>query len=215
MEKWIRGKASNIAQSLGMDAEREAVVAYGLIAIVQIAITLILVLLIGLALGIAAEAMMVCLSVSILRKYSGGAHADTAEFCTVFSIVHCTVSGLLSRWFAQAYHQGWMLAAILLVYAVAFAIAWRYVPVDSPNKPIRTAKKKRRMRVGSFLLLGLYLILSAVFYVFSPTAPGFRSLGISLLLGVSWQVLTLTPVGAILLHKLNELPKYLRKETKP
>ena len=88
----------------------------------------------------------------------------------------------------------------------------RYAPVDSPNKPITSEKKIRRMRRGSFATTFVYLALQLIFYFAAGSNRSFLSYGISLLLGLSWQVLTLTPVGAILLNKLNDLPKYLRKE---
>ena len=214
MEKLVRKQASKISASLGYDAEKEAVVAYGLIAIVQICITLTLVFLFGLIVSAPIEALIVCLSVSILRKYSGGVHADNAEFCTVFSVIYCTVTAVLSKWLAGVYFAAPMLVAGVVIYAAAFAIAYRYVPVDSPNKPIKTEKKIQRMRKGSFIILTVYFALSVLFYLLSFQAPAYRSFGIGMLFGVAWQVLTLTPVGAILLHKLNDLPKYLGKEEK-
>jgi len=215
MEKLVRKQASKMAASLGYDAEKEAVVAYGLIAIVQICITLALVLIFGLIVGAPLEAMIVCLSVSILRKYSGGVHADNAEFCTTFSVIYCTITAVLSKWLIVAYSAFPMALAIAIIYVAAFAIAIRYVPVDSPNKPIKTEKKIKRMRKGSFIILAVYFALSALFYALSFQTPAYRSLGISMLFGVAWQVLTLTPIGAILLHKLNDLPKYFQKEVKP
>ncbi len=68
MEKLARKLANNIALSLGYDDEKEAVVAYGLIAIIQVSIIILLVLLLGLLAGAPIEAMIICLSASILRK---------------------------------------------------------------------------------------------------------------------------------------------------
>lgn len=212
MEKIIRRQASKIARSLGLDAEREAVVAYGLIAIVQITITILLALLFGFIIGAPVEAMIVCFSVSILRKYSGGAHAHDTEFCTVVSVVYCTIAALVSRLLAVNHQAVLMLIAIAVVYAAVYWIIYRYCPVDSPNKPIKTEKKIKRMRRGSAIIVTVYVALQLLFYHFGGVSAAFRSYGISLLLGVSWQALTLTPIGAILLNKLNDLPKYFRKE---
>lgn len=212
MEKLARKIARNSAVSLGYDAEREAVMAYGLIAIIQIVVTVGLALAFGLLVGAPLEALIVCFSVSILRRYSGGAHAQDAEFCTAISVVYCTLAAVVSTMLAAWYQPVAMAIAILLVYGATWWIAYRYVPVDSPNKPITSEKKIRRMRKYSFALILAYLIVQAAFFGIGLQAKLFRSLGISLLLGLSWQALTLTPLGAILLNKLNDLPKYLRKE---
>ena len=211
MEPWVRRFANRIATELHLDAEREAVIAYGLIAIVQISLTLLLVVLFGLLVGALWEALVICLSVSIYRKYSGGAHAHDAEFCTVVTVVYCTLAALMARWLATHYVPALMLAAIALTYGVAFWVAYRRVPVDSPNKPIKTERKIRRMRKTSFLLLSMFVCVSVFFYVLGVHPTVGRALGISLLLGVGWQTLTLTPLGAILLNKLNDLPKFFKR----
>ncbi len=213
MEKWVRKLTSKIAVSLGYDAEKEAVVAYGLLAVVQIGVTILLALLFGLLVGAPVEALIVCFSVSILRKYSGGAHAYDADFCTVVSVVYCTLAAVASRLLVPAYHTGVMLAAVLLLYALIYWVAYRYVPVDSPNKPIKSEKKIKRMRKGSFIIITVYFCLQLLFLFLTARFPAFRSYGISLLFGSTWQAMTLTPLGAILLNKLNDLPKSLRKES--
>ena len=212
MEKLARRLAGNIAASLGYDSEREAVIAYGLIAILQITVTVLLVLVFGLIVNAPVEALIVCFSVSILRKYSGGAHAHDADFCTVVSIVYCTLAAVASHLLAGIYHPIAMAVAVPGVYAAALWIIHRYAPVDSPNKPITSEKKIRRMRRGSFTVVCLYLALQLGFYFTSGSNRSFVAYGISLLLGLSWQALTLTPIGAILLNRLNDLPKYARKE---
>jgi accessory gene regulator B len=213
MENLVRRLASKIALSLGYDAEKEAVVAYGLLALVQVAVTVILALLFGLLVGAPVEAMIVCFSVSILRKYSGGAHAYNADFCTIVSVVYCTLAAWVSRLLTPAYVPVAMLIAIIVCYSIIYWIAVKYVPVDSPNKPIKSEKKIKRMRKGSFIIIVSYFALQILFFAFAARVPVFRSYGISLLLGTSWQALTLTPLGAILLNKLNDLPKYFRKES--
>ena len=213
MEKWVRRLTSKIAASLGYDAEKEAVIAYGLLAIVQVAVTVLLALILGFLVGAPAEAMIVCFSVSILRKYSGGAHAYDADFCTVMSILYCGLAAWVSKLLSPFYYPFAMAAAAALVYGLAFYIVHRYAPVDSPNKPITNPVKIRRMRKGSKIVLSIYAALQLVFLLLAARYPDCRSFGISLLLGVGWQALTLTPLGAILLDKLNDLPKSFRKET--
>lgn len=212
MEKMVKRSASKISQSLGYDAEKEAVVAYGLFAIVQVSLTIVLALLFGFLVGAPVQAMIVCFSVSIYRKYSGGAHADDAEFCTVVSVVYCTLAAWLSRLLAPSVTPVPLLLATLAVFAAVYWITYRYVPVDSPNKPITSPAKIRRMRTGSFVVITIYLALQLYFLFAGRQNPTLHSYAVSLLLGVGWQAFTLTPTGSILLHKLNVLPKFLRKE---
>ncbi len=212
MEKMVRRLANKIAVSLGYDEEREAVVAYGLLAIVQIGITIILALIFGFIVGAPVEAMIVCFAVSIFRKYSGGAHAYDADFCTVVSVIYCTVAALASRILATIIDPVLVLIVMIICYMLTYWIIYRYVPIDSPNKPITNKDKIKRMRKGSTIIVSVYFALQLVFYYFASRYPAFHSYGTSLLLGTAWQSLTLTPLGAILLNKLNDLPKFFRKE---
>jgi accessory gene regulator B len=212
MEKLARKLASNISSSLGYDDEKEAVVAYGLIAMIQITLTTLLVLLLGILAGAPVEALIICFSVSILRKYSGGAHAKTAEFCTGFSVIYCILTAVISkRLLAGIYNPIAMAVAIIIIFALSFLIVYKFAPVDSPNKPIRTEKKKKRMRKGSFIILSVYFVMSVTFFLLAYQSEIFESYGIGLLFGISWQIFTLTHLGAQFIGKMNQL-FILRKE---
>ena len=211
METFVRKQASKIAASLHYSSEQEAVMAYGLLALAQTGVTLVLVLGLGWLLHVPLEALTVCLTGSILRKYSGGAHAATMEGCTAFSVLFCTGAALLASWLATFYDPAGMLAAVLSVYVFATLLIRRYAPMASVHKPIRPPKMKR-MRKGSYITLIAYGLVSACFYFFGFTMSPPRSLGISLLIGLSWQVFTITPLGAALLQKQDDQPKSNRKE---
>ncbi len=206
MEKLARKFANNIARSLDYDSEKEAVIAYGLIAIIQILVTTLLVLLLGLLVGAPAEALVICFSVSILRQYSGGVHAGSAGLCAGIAAVYCTAAALASRkLLLPVYNPVPMSVAILITYIISFWIVCKYAPVDSPNKPIRTEQKRKRMKRGSLIILFFYFALSAILFISGYEFNNINSCGISLLFGVAWQVFTLTPAGASLIHRVDKL----------
>ena len=206
MEQLAKKLANNISLSLGYDAEKEAVVAYGLVAMIQISLTTALVLLLGILVGAPVEALIVCFSVSILRKYSGGAHAKTAEFCTCFSVIYCISAAVLTeKILVKIYDPFLMAVASVLIFALSFLIINKFAPVDSPKKPIRTDKKKARMRRGSFIVLLIYLVILVAFFALGYQNRIFQSYGISLLWGLSWQIFTLTHSGALFIEKMNQI----------
>ncbi|MEA4832658.1 Accessory gene regulator protein B [bioreactor metagenome] len=212
MEKLARKLANNISLSLGYDSEKEAVIAYGLIAIIQIVFTTLLVLLFGLLIGTPAEALIVCFSVSFLRKYSGGAHARTAEICTAFSVFYCiTAAVIANKLLTVIYNPFIMTAAIIIIYLLSYIIVYKVAPVDSPNKPIRTEIKKKKMKKGSFIVLSIYFIISVL--LLASGYKMFFSYGISLLFGVSWQIFTLTHTGAKFIDFINHMFTYNEKKS--
>ncbi len=212
METWVRRLASKIAQSLGYDAEKESVIAYGLIAIVQVVLTVALALAAGLLIHAPAESMIVCFSVSILRRFSGGAHADSLGMCTLITIVVCTLFAFLSKTLAPFLTPLLLTLISVVVYSLVFSSVYRYAPVGSPHKPIKTEQKRLRMRKACYRITAAYTLLQILLIIFSLWYPEARSLAASLIFGVAWQAFTLTHVGNILLSKLNVLPESKGKE---
>jgi accessory gene regulator B len=201
MEKLERKLANNIAISLNYDNEKEQVVAYGLIAIIQTFVTVFLVLIIGIFTGVPIEALIICFSVSILRKYSGGAHAGSIELCTTIAIIYITTFSLISRYLLSEVLNSYAMAIIIFViYALSFFAIYKFAPVDSPKKLIKTEKKKKRMRKGSFTILTVYFALSVILFLLSRKQYITNSFGLSLLFGLSWQIFTLTKPGSSFIH---------------
>ena len=95
MEKAAKILANRIAQTLQYDEERELVVAYGLTGLIQTTVTVLLVLIFGLIAGVPVEALIICFSVSILRKYSGGSHADSIHLCTAMALLYSVFDGII------------------------------------------------------------------------------------------------------------------------
>jgi len=206
MEKLAQKLAHRIAQNLGYDPEREAVIAYGLIAMIQVSVTVLLVFLLGLLAGVPVESLIVCFSASILRKYSGGAHAETAELCSAISAVYCTATAVLAKTILTVlYHPIFMSIVSVAIYGISFLLIARFAPVDSPNKPIRTEKKRKRMRKGSFITMTVYVALSALLFALSSSYDFGKSYAISMLFGISWQVFTLTTLGSRFIGKMNAI----------
>ena len=212
MEIWVRRLASKVARSQGYDAEKESVIAYGLIAIVQVLLTVLLALAAGLIIHAPAESMIVCFSVSILRRFSGGAHADSLGKCTVITVVACTLFAFLSRLMAPFLTPLLLTLVTLVVYTLVYTSIYRYAPVASPHKPIRTEQKRLRMRKGCYRTMAAYVAVQALLIIASLWYPEAKSLAVSLILGVAWQAFTLTNAGNILLNKLNVSPEIKGKE---
>jgi len=61
------------------------------------------------------------------------------------------------------------------------------------------------MRKGSFIILGVYFVISVVFLFLSNKADIYKSSGISMLFGLSWQSFTLTSLGSRFVGKINKI----------
>ena len=128
MEKLAKKLANNISVSLGYDDEKEKVIAYGLTGIIQIIVTVLLVFVIGIIVGTPMEALIICFSISILRKYSGGAHVSTIGLCTTLGVTYCVAFSLISKYLLlPVLNTYFMIALIAVVYALSFFTIYKRV----------------------------------------------------------------------------------------
>lgn len=206
MEKYSRAVAEKLAADLGYDDEKTEVMAYGAFALFQMFISVGLVLGFGILFHVAAEALIISFTASILRKYSGGVHASSPNTCTFLGVVVCIGFAMIIKFMlATAAGIGGFLAVGLLVFAWALLTLYKLAPVDTPNKPIRSEAKRRRMRKGSFTLLGFYLVLAAACLILSIFLKwdNFFVYSMCITFGVLWQVFTLTSGGHLVIKKLD------------
>ncbi|MGL5087813.1 MAG: accessory gene regulator B family protein, partial [Clostridium sp.] len=81
----------------------------------------------------------------------------------------------------------------------------KLAPVDSLAKPIRTEKKKKRLKKSSVFTLTIYSLFVIIFimmytYTMSDLFIGYS---ISILGGVVWQILSLTKLGHLLVKLID------------
>ena len=195
MEKLIKKVAKKLASAQNLDAERTAVIAYGMVAIVQFLTILILSIVIGLILNTVFECILIYIVVGLLRRTTGGAHASSIGACIIVSLLSITMMSVGAKFTAQQLTFPFVIAISLVFYGICYFLVAYLAPVDNPNKPIGNPQKIKRLRVSSFLLLSICLVLSIVFVLFSTITDskiGY-SLHFALAFALLWQSLTLTP----------------------
>jgi len=206
MEKLANKIANKISDELKFDDEKRKVINYGIYGLIQLVVFIFSTLILGLILGIAIEALIMSFTASLLRKYSGGAHVSNIEICTLISVMVATIFPLLIKYFLLSFMSIYILGfLVIIVFLLSFFFVYKLAPVDSPNKPIKTEKKKKRMRKGSFLSLILFLGVSILLLIFGTDYKIFYGFCLSILFAVSWQILTLTKLGAGLFNSVDTL----------
>lgn len=195
--------SDKIADNTGGGEQQRQVIAYGVLAILNISAFLLTAVILGAAFGALLPILTVCLSGALFRQSSGGAHAHSSFFCTFIGCIVCLLFSLLCKYAAALPIPGWAYIALTAaVFIAAFAATAALVPVDSPAKPIKSEKKKKRMKRNSYITLAAYLLILVVYLAMSRGGGSFRLFLLSLCAGVGWQSLTLTKPGARLMETL-------------
>lgn len=208
MQQISKRIASKISDQLGYDDEKSAVIAYGMQAILQMTVILLYTILFGLLTGSLWPALAVNFTGGLLRRSTGGAHISTMAGCI---LVSCTVISALAA--CSVYLMPFITVfpaavAFVLLFFAMFLIAFRYVPVDSPNKPIRRPEKIRRLRRQSFLFLGFLFAVCAgllIWFMLADVRVLLYQLFWAVLLGAVWQMFTLTPAGRKIISSVDTL----------
>ncbi len=188
--------AANIAYSLHMDEDKKAVMAYGIFCFSQILASILLVILFSLLFHVLGQALVICFTIAILRKYSGGAHAATPGKCLVIGTVISVVPAIVITHIPV--NVIWVIILGIAAFAWAFYEVLTKAPVDSIKKPITNARKRKRLRNGSLVILGIYLLVIVVLlslHSFAGDNGHLIRYAACILFGTVWQTLTLTHSG--------------------
>ncbi|MDF2615014.1 MAG: accessory regulator AgrB [Clostridia bacterium] len=211
--------AVKIAAELQLDEDKRAVMAYGLFAFMHMSLCALSVIVVGALFGVPLEAFLISLTASFLRKSSGGAHASKPWICNAEGVIISVVPAiLLGIWHYQ-------LTIYLVFITGVIAFIWAYyitlklAPVDSPGKPIKKQATRERLKKRSLLILNVYVVIALVsLLVYYLTANRlFLKYSFCIVIGVIWQVFTLTKTGHLLLNSadvfLNNLFKKRGRES--
>lgn len=206
--------SSKIATELQCDAEQKAVIHYGIFAIIQTTLAISTEILFGALLGVLVPTLVISFVAVILRKYSGGAHAQTPEGCVLVGTI-ISVGGALGISWIPWNGVSIMIGGII-IFGIAYYVIWKWAPVDSAAKPIRREEKKKLLKKRSILILTIYFIMILVGLLLYLN-NGQKQLLLyiaSVYIGIGWQVFTLTATGHLVMRKIDLFLYIITKKTK-
>lgn len=180
-----------LAAQLGLDEERQAVLSFGALALLQNGSSAALTLILATAGGVLPHTLAAIAVTGLLRHNSGGVHLGTPLRCALLTAALFTGSGFLGAslyaWLSVAGDPVGLAFPALLLLLGSWPYA-AYAPVAAANRPLGP-ERKARLRKGTLLSLLLVIcVLIAGLAAGYPWAAGG-------LFGFLLQALTLTPVG--------------------
>ncbi len=183
--------AQKIARRLSVNSKQvvdEDVVRYGAEVILGAALQISVFLLAAYLCGLFLEIIGILAASAILRRYSGGVHCSTYYGCTFSGLVTYLLLAYLLRYFNCEYFVVYFTTTAIICYSLVYGFA----PVDNPSKRINDPVKSKQLKYKSCIILTSILLLSFILY-----SSGCCLYALSLLLGLFWQSLTLTPGGEL------------------
>lgn len=205
MERLAKKIAKSVGESLGKNEEEIAVIAYGLIGILQFSAIFIVMTVISLIFGFWWESLTIFLSVGFLRRFTGGAHSSGIYSCLVYSVLFVCGFSALARYVLPL--LPFVVNCVLcgLVFLFGYFMVARKAPVSPPNKPCRSEAKRKRLRRGAFTALSAFLIVIVLSLVFKDSAYRFYTVGLALALSTLWQITMMTKAGHVFIAFIDNL----------
>ena len=201
VEKLCKRLSSFISKELDLEKDKEAVVNYGIFSLIQIFISIGLVIVFGLIFGVLIEALIASFTGSILRKSSGGVHADSPGKCTAIGTVMCIGIGLISKKIDISISL--MILIEICIFIWSYIIIFKYAPIDSLAKPIKKEEKRMKLKKASIVILTIYLIIITLNTILFHLSGEEKYIVYSLCMcfSIIWQVFSLTKSAHYLFGK--------------
>ncbi len=188
---WAVHMANFLGAELNLEQRKIAIAAYGLEVLTGALIKLAVFIIVPYLLGILKLFAVVMISFGIIRLPAGGIHCNAYYKCVLSSLFF-----FLAIAFTAQYLSAFTLPVYEILYAV-LVVVWlvcsKLAPVDVKEKPIKSEKRRLRLKVISCTLPFIYgavltywrpgqdivlaCLLSLLFHTFTLTKPGHKFFG--------------------------------------
>ncbi|SFG93440.1 accessory gene regulator B [Desulfotomaculum arcticum] len=204
-----RSWAGYLSRKTGLPAEQETVLAYVIEVLALNLLNIVFTLMLGVILGV-LPGTAACLVTAILFRHSaGGAHSNSPWRCAAITITVFPLLALLGSYFSRLGQEvaDMMSAGALGVGMITMIIL---APMDSPNAPIISHLRRRKLKVISIAFVMLLTVLALFLREIRWQNAGMIQSCIALTL--MWISFMLTNWGHKLMSFVDKIPIKRRKE---
>jgi len=202
IEKIAAKSAGFLVRELNLTELKGEILAYSITILLSSVAGYLVIIIFSAAVGVLPWALAAAITASIMRTFSGGAHADSPLNCIVIGTLIFTGLGLVSKYTFDRV-EAFLFPAVAGVFLTALYCVWRYAPADTPNKPITDETHRRRLWYAT----AAYVMVWGAAAMAAASLNIYNKLIFASTLGLLWQAFSLTPAGYVLAGILNKLIK--------
>ncbi|ADG83491.1 accessory gene regulator ArgB-like protein [Thermincola potens] len=187
---------------LALDEKQTAVVKYSLTIYLTTILGYLAIILTAWIAGVIKFALVAAVTASLVRIFTGGAHASSPGKCILFGAVVFPLIGIATKMFPVK--DVYIIAVVALSTWITTILAiYRFAPAEVPGKPVSTVQQRHRLRLMAFAICVLWLVFSA-FVIAGQLGITHGSL-LASALGLGWQAFSLTPLGYKTVVKIDSI----------
>lgn len=199
ISKWSYAGAKNLAGILNEDHKKRFEYYFALQLILGESVKTVILFSISLILGIFVPTLLITATFVLLRMIAGGYHMDTQGKCLYVTLAIFITSPLIVKYTYQYWNFNSVTLLIIITFLLGLYTLGKYAPKDTPNKPITSVKKIRKLKLVSLVYLFIWLIITVLLNIFQ-----FRLAAICLCFGVLLELFIISPIG----HRFFDLFNY-------
>lgn len=204
----ISNKIGNkITESLKLDEDSKEVITYGTFILIHTLSCILSIIIFGAIFHVFWESVVICTCVSLLRKYSGGVHADSPSRCLVIGTIIIVGLAIMVKKIFCDFSDIFICISSLISLILCLYIVNKYAPVDSPEKPIKEMEQKEKFKRCSKIIIIIFtLIVLMLLGVYYKSKNYFILNFVNCIyIGLLWQSFTLTSKGHIFIKRFDKL----------
>jgi accessory gene regulator B len=180
-------------------SDKREIYGYGLRLLIGDIISFSLVLAVSILIGALPSGVIFLSVLCVVRRFSGGYHAETKRMCRASMILTFLIVYLSTKHMASV-------GAAIALDVLSFAAITGFAPIGHPNKPLTELSIKTNKRLA-IIATGLFATLSVVLLVFGRNEGTIISLTLT-------AVVVLLFIGIIKNQPLLKENNYVTKNTK-
>ena len=204
--------AKRLGNKLDKNEEEIAVLNYGLFFLIHTSIAIVLTLLVGIVLGIFTEIMIISISASLLKRYSGGVHSSSPNRCVISGLILSVIASFISKYIAINFNYINMVLLEFVILVWSAVIFYKKCPVPSKNKPLKKESTRIKLRKKAFQMMFLYTIIIIVLcIVYSFKQIYWMKLAsFSIVMGIVIQTIAITKSGDLLINFFEKIFDFVK-----
>ena len=204
--------AKRLGNKLDKNEEEIAVLNYGLFFLIHTSIAILLTLLVGIVLGIFTEIMIISISASLLKRYSGGVHSSSPNRCVMSGLILSVIASFISKYIAINFDYINMVLFEVIILIGSAVIFYKKCPVPSKNKPLKKESTRIKLRKKAFQMMFLYTIIIIVLcIVYSFKQIYWMKLAsFSIIMGIVIQTIAITKLGDLLINFFEKIFDFVK-----
>lgn len=213
IEKISLNLSTRLGNKLDKGEEEKAILNYGLFIIMHTFIGIIITLLVGLITGMLIEILLITITSALFKRYTGGVHASTPEICLIIGVILSLILSILCRFIVINIDINKIVFAGMIIIAFSYYMIYYNCPVSSKNKPLKNEKTRKKLKKKAFILLNIYTILLIMLYIiyYILKISIVKSIITSFILGIFFQMSSLTNIGSKTINLLDKVFAFLNK----